>query len=373
MDPTTPLPVLVSLPERAKQRRWTVLIRWILAVPLTVVLLFILVATAVVVFVGWFGALFTGRAPSFTRNLVTIYLRMSLRLSAYTNLLTDRFPPFDTEDVPNYPAYVAVPPPTRLNRWAVFFRYFLFIPAAIVSATTTFGMAALSFIMWFVVLITGWLPAPVHDAYKAILRYQMRCTAYVYLLVPAYPGGLFGDTDVTEPSALPQSQPSSPHWPLPLTRAARRVVVLAIVLGVVLYPLLFVFDVVTLSLNPAQKVRNAYNTLLIQYNQFAAQTQLCQSGNAVATCVEFADGAIAPKLTDFANAVQGTSIFGFNQGDIANAASAARNLASAYTALSHAGPTRVDYLSVSQSTGVNQKVADFRATFATLKTDLTIF
>src|ERR1700722_19379195 len=81
------LPLLVSLPPRERQRRWTVLLRLILAITLTVV----------VVFIGWFSALFTGRVPDFVRNLVTIYLRAGLRVQAYVMLLTDRFPPFDTE------------------------------------------------------------------------------------------------------------------------------------------------------------------------------------------------------------------------------------------------------------------------------------
>ncbi len=78
--PQSPLPLLTSFPAPAAQQRWTVLIRWILAVPLAVVLAFIGIAAGVVVFIGWFGALFTGRMPDFARNLTVIYLRMTLRL-----------------------------------------------------------------------------------------------------------------------------------------------------------------------------------------------------------------------------------------------------------------------------------------------------
>src|SRR5580698_7598961 len=74
------LPLLVSFPPRERQRRWTVLLRLILAIPLTVVVVFIGIAAFVVVVIGWFAALFTGRVPEFVRNLVTIYLRAGLRL-----------------------------------------------------------------------------------------------------------------------------------------------------------------------------------------------------------------------------------------------------------------------------------------------------
>ena len=138
--PGDPLPLLVSLPPRERQRRWTVLIRPLLAVPLFIVVLFIGIATSVVVVIGWFGALFTARVPDFVRRLVTVYLRLSLRLEAYLMLLTDRFPPFDTEDVPDYPVHVAVPYATRMNRAAVFFRLVLVIPVSLLASVLQFRL-----------------------------------------------------------------------------------------------------------------------------------------------------------------------------------------------------------------------------------------
>jgi hypothetical protein len=168
-----------------------VLLRGLLALPLGVVIIFIGIATEVVVFIGWFGALFTGRAPGFTRDMVSMYLRMQLRLNSYTYLLTDRFPPFATEDVPDYPARVAVPEGTALNRWAVFFRIILVVPAWIVNAAINFGLAVLAFFLWVITLVTGWLPASAHQSIGAVLRYSLRAQAYLFLLVPTYPAALF--------------------------------------------------------------------------------------------------------------------------------------------------------------------------------------
>ena len=50
-----PLPLLTILPERAKQRRWTVLVRGILSLPLAVVVLFVGLAATVCVVLGWSG------------------------------------------------------------------------------------------------------------------------------------------------------------------------------------------------------------------------------------------------------------------------------------------------------------------------------
>ena len=76
------------------QRRWTVLIRIILAIPQFIVLFFVGIGAFVVAVLGWFAALFTGRLPeSFARFLLG-YVRWSTRVNAYEFLLTDAYPPF---------------------------------------------------------------------------------------------------------------------------------------------------------------------------------------------------------------------------------------------------------------------------------------
>ena len=113
IPPAEPLPLLVILPDRAKQRRWTVLLRAILALPLAVVVIAVGIAAFVCVVLGWFAALVMGRAPEFVRTIVTVYLRVILRFEAYVFLLTDRFPPFGVEEAPADQARLAVPRPRR--------------------------------------------------------------------------------------------------------------------------------------------------------------------------------------------------------------------------------------------------------------------
>lgn len=224
--PITPYPVLVSFAERAKQRRWTVLLRIFLALPLAVVLIFFGIATFVVVVVGWFGALFMGRTPTFTRSLVTITLRLALRLSAYGTLLNDRFPSFALEDHPEDLVRMAVPEATRMNRWAVFFRIILVIPVNLLSSIVQYGSGIFVIFSWFAVLITGWVPKPIYDLNRAVIRFQIRVNAYFLLLVPTYPNGLFGDpapmtdlqigaTPPIDAPALPGSPPASAFTPPP--------------------------------------------------------------------------------------------------------------------------------------------------------------
>ena len=61
---------------------------------------------------------------------------------------------------------------------SVFFRIILAIPASVFYQIVIYGLTfPLLFIMWIVVLVTGGMPAPLYDAYKALLRYQARSTA----------------------------------------------------------------------------------------------------------------------------------------------------------------------------------------------------
>lgn len=75
--------------------RWMPLVKWFLAIPHIVVLLFLAVAAFFAVLVSWFAILFTGRYPRGLFDFVVGVGRWSLRVQAYAILLvTDRYPPF---------------------------------------------------------------------------------------------------------------------------------------------------------------------------------------------------------------------------------------------------------------------------------------
>src|SRR6266700_2822390 len=75
--------------------RWLPLVKWFLAIPHYVVLIFLNIAAVVVVIIAWFAILFTGRYPRGMFDFVVGVIRWDLRVSAYAFLLvTDRYPPF---------------------------------------------------------------------------------------------------------------------------------------------------------------------------------------------------------------------------------------------------------------------------------------
>ncbi|MFJ2740804.1 DUF4389 domain-containing protein [Streptomyces sp. NPDC087440] len=225
------LPVL-DVPAPAPQRRWTVLVRWLLLIPQFVVVWALGVAAFFVTVVGWFAALFTGRLPDGIFRFLGSVLAYTTRVHAGAALLVDSYPPFSFA-APDYPVRIEVRA-TPLNRLAVLFRLFLVIPAAVVASLLQSGWAAVSWVFWLVALVLGRLPAPLYGATAAVARYSFRLNAYAYLLTPAYPKGLLGDApsagSTTSASAERAAAPSGTR-PLLLDTTAKVLLVLFLLLG----------------------------------------------------------------------------------------------------------------------------------------------
>ena len=117
----------MAFAEPAEQRRLTVLVRIILAIPHLIVLYVLSIASEVVALICWFAALFTGRLPAGLADFQVGYLRWLTRFSAYLFLLTDVYPPFEFAEA-QYPVRLRAEP-GPLNRLAVLFRIILVVPA----------------------------------------------------------------------------------------------------------------------------------------------------------------------------------------------------------------------------------------------------
>jgi hypothetical protein len=184
--------ILVAFAEPADQRRLTVLVRLILAIPQGIVVYVLGIAAEVVALICWFAALFSGRLPDGLAGFQVGYLRWVTRFYAYVFLLTDVYPPFELADA-QYPVRLQAQP-GPLNRLAVLFRIILVIPASIVSLVLAYGLYfPVMFVTWLIVLVAGRMPRPLHEALAAAVRYQARVIGYFLMLTARYPGGLFGD------------------------------------------------------------------------------------------------------------------------------------------------------------------------------------
>jgi len=75
--------------------RWLPLVKWFLAIPHYIVLLFLDIGLVVMVIVAWFAILFTGRYPRAIFDYVEGVIRWQNRVVGYAFILiTDQYPPF---------------------------------------------------------------------------------------------------------------------------------------------------------------------------------------------------------------------------------------------------------------------------------------
>jgi hypothetical protein len=222
-------PVDVELPrEPQAQRRWTVLIRIVLALPA----LFIgsvlgggfgfpvgflysrggsrrssggggsggfggggLLA-ALCAFLGWFASLATGRMPSGLRDAGAYGIGYGAQVRAYTLLLTDRYPSSDPTSM-----LESVSPPRvhpvhvvgdahdlRRSRLTVFFRLPLTIPHYIWLSLWNYLTAVVAVINWFATLIMGRPPRWCHRLLSRYVRYQFHVYAFLSIAANPFPG-----------------------------------------------------------------------------------------------------------------------------------------------------------------------------------------
>jgi len=82
----------VAYPETLN--RWLIFVKWLLVVPHQIVLGVLGLLAGVFGMIAWFAILFTGRFPRGLFDYIAGLLRWYLRVSAYSGLLTDKFPPY---------------------------------------------------------------------------------------------------------------------------------------------------------------------------------------------------------------------------------------------------------------------------------------
>jgi hypothetical protein len=79
----------------AELNRFMPLVKWLLAIPHYVALVFLNIGAIVLVIVAWFAILFTGRYPRAIFDYVEGVIRWDNRVIGYAfTLITDRYPPF---------------------------------------------------------------------------------------------------------------------------------------------------------------------------------------------------------------------------------------------------------------------------------------
>jgi hypothetical protein len=205
-------PIDLEIEPPARQNRWSVGFRLVLAVPA------LLLATALIgstnspgrylsrtgsygigllgaaAFLGWFFAVARGRMPRGLRDLIAYVLSYGAQFWAYLLVLTDRYPSSDPLTaigplpVRDDPVQLEEDDDLRRSRLTVFFRLLLALPHLV--WLTLWGIAALlaAVLNWVATLVASASPQFLHRFLAAYLRYQLHVAAYLYLIGNPFPG-----------------------------------------------------------------------------------------------------------------------------------------------------------------------------------------
>jgi uncharacterized protein DUF4389 len=185
------------------------LVKWLLAIPHVVVLLFLFIAFFVLTIVAFFALLVTGRYPRGIFDFNLGVLRWAWRVGFYTYNVngTDRYPPFTRDDVPDYPARLDIAYPTWQRKGLPLIGWWLAgIPQYVIagvfagggisiaashnswSGGGSFGLTGLLvFVASLVLLFRGDYPRSIFDFVLGLNRWAWRVWAYAALLTPEYP------------------------------------------------------------------------------------------------------------------------------------------------------------------------------------------
>lgn len=188
------------------------LVKWFLAIPHLILLVFLWFAFLVATVVAGFAILFTGRYPRALFDFNVGVLRWNWRVAfyAYAAAGTDLYPPFTLART-SYPADFEVDYPERLSRGLVLVKWWLLaIPHLLIVAalagttwswraeTTDLGttyerssglslLGVLVLVAVVVLLFTGRYQRPLFDLILGINRWIYRVIAYTALMRDEYP------------------------------------------------------------------------------------------------------------------------------------------------------------------------------------------
>jgi Domain of unknown function (DUF4389) len=181
-----PHPVRLDLTDNVERSRLTVFFRLLLAFPHIVWLLLWSILAFLLSIVGWLVALVIGRLPYSFHRFLAAWVRYALHVTAFLFLVGGPFPGF-VGAAGSYPVDLEIDPPQPQRRLVTLFRFWLAIPAFLISGAFTVAVYAVAVLGWFAALFTGRMPEGIRNLGAVALRYSGQTNAYLFLLTDRYP------------------------------------------------------------------------------------------------------------------------------------------------------------------------------------------
>lgn len=212
-------PIDIRLPEEpVAQRRWTIFLRLILALPALLVSSALAGLSAgnigssrgktrkssgggalllVCAVLGWFASLVSGRMPKGLRDAGAYSIGYSAQATAYLLLVTDRYPNADptemlvdvTDRPPRHPVRVVGDPyDLRRSRVTVAFRLLLSLPHIVWLLLWSIVAFLAAIAQWFITLFRGTPTRGLHRFLTRYVRYRLHVYAYLMLVGNPFPG-----------------------------------------------------------------------------------------------------------------------------------------------------------------------------------------
>lgn len=220
MTTTTEYPMYVEGRLDTGLSRWLWLVKWLLAIPHYVLLVFLWIGFVVTSVIAFFTILFTRRYPRTLFDYNVGVLRWTWRVNYYAHgaLATDRYPPFTLDDVPDYPARLDVSYPQLLSRRLVLVKWWLlaiphYVVVGLFLGSASSGLIALLVVIAAVILaVTGKYPRDLFDLVLGLNRWVLRVAAYAGLMTDQYPPFRL-DMGGEEPTTLSVTSSDAPASP----------------------------------------------------------------------------------------------------------------------------------------------------------------
>ena len=206
-----------EFPPPAKQRRWTMALRFFIAIPA------LILASALsggfdgaygsgqdndaqtywgsagglgttLAFLAWFASLALARTPTGLRDAQVYCQGYAAQAFGYLLLLSDRYPTSDPraialDPMPPHPVRLRVDKDDRTrNRLTVAFRLILAIPYLLWLWIWGIAVFFVAIVGWFAALFTGRLPGGLHRFLSAWVRYSTHVYAFICIVGDPFPG-----------------------------------------------------------------------------------------------------------------------------------------------------------------------------------------